>query len=98
MEVAYKNNAIKKVCEDMSFAKKRHGVLMAEKISQRIDEIRASESVEEMCKFKIGGCHFLHQDRKGQYALNLVQPYRLIFEQKDVSIHIVTIIEIVDYH
>jgi proteic killer suppression protein len=71
---------------------------MADKISQRIDEIKAADSVEQMVQFKIGGCHPLHQDRKGQYAVYLVHPYRLIFGQKDNMIQIVTIMEIVDYH
>ena len=70
---------------------------MANKWQQRyISE--AAESVEQMIQFKIGGCHLLRQDRKGQYAVLLVQPYRLIFEQKDNSIQIVKVIEIVDYH
>ena len=77
---------------------KKHGPLMAEKIHQRIDEIKAADSVEQMIQYRIGGCHLLHQNRKGQYAVTLVQPYRLIFEQKDNTIQIVTIIEIVDYH
>jgi proteic killer suppression protein len=82
----------------MSVAKKEHGEHMAEKIDQRIGEIRAADSVEQMVQFKIGGCHPLHHDRKGQYAVYLVHPYRLIFEQKDNTIQIVTINEIVDYH
>ncbi len=98
MEIYYRNNKIRKICENMSVAKKEHGEHMAEKIDQRIGEIRAADSVEQMVQFKIGGCHPLHHDRKGQYAVYLVHPYRLIFEQKDNTIQIVTINEIVDYH
>ncbi len=98
MEIEYKSKQIQKVCEDYNVARKKHGQRMAEKIDQRISEIRAADSVEQMIQFKIGGCHLLRQDRKGQYAVNLEQPYRLIFEQKDNTIQIVRIIEIVDYH
>ena len=98
MEIVYKIKKIHKVCENYNEAKKIHGEQMAAKIHQRIDEIKAAESVEQMIQFKIGGCHLLRQDRKGQYAVILVQPYRLIFEQKDNSIQIVKVIEIVDYH
>lgn len=98
MEINYKNKQIQKICENHYVAQKKHGELMAEKIDQRIGEIRAADSVEQMVQFKIGGCHLLHQDRKGQYAVYLVHPFRLIFEQKDNTIQIVTINEIVDYH
>ncbi len=98
MIVKYKNKQIQKICENYSAAQKKHGPLMAAKIHQRIDEIRAADSVEQMIQYNIGGCHLLHQNRKGQYAVTLVQPYRLIFEKKDNMIQIVTIIEIIDYH
>ena len=71
---------------------------MAEKIHMRIDEIRASDSVELMIQFKIGKYHSLTGERKGQYAVDLVQPFRLVFEQVESEIRIANILEIVDYH
>lgn len=71
---------------------------MAEKIHQRIDEIDASDTVEEMVQYRIGRCHPLKGDRKGQYAMELTQPYRLIFTKRGNEIQIVNVIEIVDYH
>jgi proteic killer suppression protein len=71
---------------------------MADKIHQRIDEIRAADTVEMMIQFHIGRCHQLKQDRKGQYAMDLVHPYRLIFEKEGDQIQIANILEIVDYH
>jgi len=72
---------------------------MAEKIHQRIDEITASSSVEEMVQYSIGRCHILKGNRKDQYAVDLVHPYRLVFEKKsDSIIQVVIIKEIVDYH
>jgi len=47
---------------------------MADKIHQRIDEICAVDTVEIMIQFHIGRCHALKQNRKGQYALDLVHP------------------------
>lgn len=98
MIIEYKNGSIEKVCTNASVAIKKHGQPMADKIHQRIDEISAADSVEEMIQFKIGRCHPLHQNRKSQYAVDLIHPYRLIFEKKNNEIHIVNIIEIVDYH
>ena len=98
MEIEYKNNKIRKVCTNASVATKEYGPRMAEKIHQRVDELGAAESVEMMVQFKIGRCHPLVQNRAGQYALDLVHPYRLIFTKRDEEIQIAKIEEITDYH
>lgn len=36
--------------------------------------------------------------RQNQYAVDLVHPYRLVFEKQGELIQIANIIEIVDYH
>ena len=45
-----------------------------------------------------GRCHPLTNNRKGQYAVDLVHPYRLVFEKHGNEIQVVHIMEIVDYH
>ena len=52
---------------------------MASKIAQRIDEIRAIDAVEYLVKCEIGRCHPLNGNRQGEYAMDLVHPYRLNF-------------------
>ena len=98
MTVEYKSRSIEKVCTQASVATRQYGVRMAELIQQRIDEIKAADSVEQMIQFKIGRCHALTQNRKGHYAVDLVHPQRLVFEQNGKDIQIANIIEIVDYH
>ena len=72
---------------------------MAVKIHQRIDEISAALNVEMLLQFKIGRCHSLLNNRKGQYAMDLIHPYRLIFTvDKSGNLQIANIEEIVDYH
>ena len=71
---------------------------MAEKIDMRIGEISAADTVEMMIQFRIGRCHPLTQNRKGQYAMDLVHPYRLVFDKNGNEIQIANILEIVDYH
>ena len=71
---------------------------MAEKIMLRIDQISAALSVEMMIQFRIGRCHPLKGNRKNQFAVDLVHPYRLVFEKKGTEIQIANIIEIIDYH
>ncbi len=98
MQIDYKNKNIKMSCTDASYAKKKYGNEIAEKIQLRIDQIMAIDSVEQMIKFKIGRCHPLQGDRKNQFAVDLIHPYRLVFEKKSKEIQVVTIVEITDYH
>lgn len=98
MEVSYRTSQMRKVCEKAAVAKKLYGVEMADKIQERIDQLRAFDSVEMLVQFRIGRCHPLTGDRKGQYAMDLTHPYRLVFEKKRGKIVAVEIIEIVDYH
>lgn len=98
MEITYKNKKIKGVCTDAKTAERAYGREMADKIHQRIDEISAADTVEMMIQFRIGRCHPLVHNRKGQYAVDLVHPYRLVFEKNGDKIQIANILEIVDYH
>ena len=98
MEITYKNNKIRKICTYIKVAEKTYGAQMAEKIDMRIGEISAADTVEMMIQFRIGRCHPLTQNRKGQYAMDLVHPYRLVFEKNGNEIQIANILEIVDYH
>lgn len=98
MDITYKNKKIEKVCTDAKTAERTYGKEMTEKIHQRIDEISAADTVEMMIRYHIGRCHSLSQNRKGQYAVDLVHPYRLVFEKNGDEIQIANILEIVDYH
>lgn len=98
LQISYRNKQIRKICTVAKDAEKAYGKEMAEKIHLRIDQISAADSVEMMIVLKIGRCHPLHGDRKGQFALDLIHPYRLVFEKTGEEIQIVKIMEIVDYH
>ena len=98
MKVEYRNRSIEKVCTIASVAERSYGRQMADKIQLRIDQIKAADTVEQMIQYGIGRCHPLHQNRKNQYAVDLVHPMRLVFEKKGNEIQIANIIEITDYH
>lgn len=51
-----------------------------------------------MVQFHIGRCHQLKGNRKGQYAMDLIHPYRLVFEQIGNIIQIAKVVSIEDYH
>lgn len=86
------------MCTSAYEAEKQYGREMAQKIQMRLDQISAADSVEMMIQFKIGRCHPLTGNRKNQYAVDLVHPFRLVFEQMGTEIRIANILEIVDYH
>ena len=96
--VTYKSKSLEKICTDFSEAVRNYGIRIAEKIHLRINEISAATNVELMIQFHIGRCHRLTGNRDGQYSVDLVQPYRLIFTVKDEKIQIAEIVEIADYH
>lgn len=96
--IAYRTNKLRRICENAEVAAQEYGEQMAARIQLRIDQISAADNVEQLIKYHIGRCHPLRSNRKGQYAMDLIHPYRLIFEKvNDCSVEI-RIEEIVDYH
>ena len=98
MEITYKTKKLMRICTDVKEAEKTYGERMAVKIHLRVDQICAANSIEEMVRNKIGRCHSLVNDRKGQYAMDLIHPFRLVFEKKGNEIQVANILEITDYH
>lgn len=98
MDITYKNKKIESVCTDAKVSDRSYGNEMTEKIQMRIGEIQAADTVEQMIQHRIGRCHPLTGNRKGQYAVDLVHPNRLVFEKHGNEIQIAHITEIVDYH
>lgn len=98
LDITYKNRKIERICTNAKVADREYGSQMSAKIQMRIDEIRAVDTVEEMIQFHIGRCHALKGNRKGQYAVDLEHPYRLVFTKHGNEIQIAHILEVVDYH
>ena len=55
------------------------GEKTAAKLKQRITEFQAFDSLADASSLPGIRCHELSADRKGQLAVDLVHPYRLIF-------------------
>lgn len=79
MEVAYGNNKLRKCAEDEKYSIKTLGPIRSELYLRRIGDLLAAESLEDV-KYLPGRYHALSSNRKGQWACDLDQPYRLIFE------------------
>lgn len=89
--------------------RKRHGVVRAKKIEQRLKALQGAETLADM-RFLPGRCHELHGDLAGVLSLDLDHPYRLLFRPSTAqvpgpgggldwsAVTAVTVIGIVDTH
>lgn len=98
MEVVYKTRTLQRICTDVQAASRKYGIRMAEVISMRVKQMKIAKNTEELLYFRIGRCHALKGNRAGQFAMDLVHPYRLVFERIGDVVQIVRIVEITDYH
>lgn len=56
-----------------------YGSNMAKKIKNRMALLEAAENLEDVPTTPPCRCHALGQNKKGQFAVDLEQPYRLVF-------------------
>ena len=57
MQILYKNRQLEKLLTDFSALRKKYGGQAAEKIMQRISELDAAESLDDMPKSEIAEIH-----------------------------------------
>jgi proteic killer suppression protein len=110
MNILFKTSKLLKTCTDDRLRQKEQGQVRAKKIKLRLDDMHAASVLEEL-RYLPGRCHELTGDRKGELAVDLDHPFRLIFriandpvphkEDGGLDWNKVTAIEIqeiVDYH
>lgn len=104
MYIRFINDRIRKLCEDEKVARRKLGDKITMKLFQRVAEIRSADNLCVLRTLRATRCHPLHYDRKGQYAVDLIHPQRLvflpeydgIFDEKLVTD--VVLIKVIDYH
>ena len=101
MRVSFKNNKIEKDFNSIKTLSKKYGQRQAEKIMQRIQELESFNNLQELPKS--ARFHTLCGDRKNEFAVDLIHPYRLVFwadhkYDSYTNIEGVIIVEVVDYH
>jgi len=107
----YPSRQLQRICSSEKEMVRHLGRRLADVLKQRLTELEAAESLEDVHSLPATRCHELSQDRKGQLAVNLVHPKRLIFKpdhdpvptKKDggldwTRVTQILILEIVDYH
>jgi proteic killer suppression protein len=86
VDVDFKTEKLRKQCNEDKEMVKVHGPCRAQKLRQRLDDLRAAPNLYIMRSLP-GRCHELKGDKKGELAVDLDHPYRLIFEPVGENIH-----------
>lgn len=103
LAITFRTKKLAKVCQSKKLLEKEYNVDMARKILQRLQQLQSCDALSKMYEFKAARFHPLQGKRKGQYAVDLVHPFRLVLrpvpeaENLDQVVE-VEVIEITDYH
>ena len=111
MEVSFASKSMQKRCSQEKALQKHWGKNLARKLKQRLAELRAATTLQDIGRTPPARCHEPKGKRKGQLSVYLEHPYRLIIKpdhsplprKKDggldwESVTKVVVIEVVDYH
>lgn len=109
MEVLFESERAKGAFSDQHALQRAWGSEGARRIALRLQQLAAAPSLAQMRTLP-GRCHELEGDRKGQLAIDVHHPYRLIFRPTAnpprakpdggldwSAVDSVTILEVVDY-
>ncbi len=110
MEIIFKEKKLKKLANDDRRMLKELGSIRTDKLRLRLSQLQTAMTLEEV-RYLPGNYHELKDNRKGQWACDLDQPYRLIFTPQEspiplnedgqyiwIEITAIEIIEIINYH
>ena len=110
MNISFQNRKLEKLLVTPSRLTRELGPLRAKLFIRRLTALADATTLEDV-RHEPGNFHELTGDRKGQWACDLDQPYRLIFEPHEdpiptdasgryvwVEIRGVEVIEISNYH
>ena len=80
MVIFFATKKLLRDCNDSRLLIKRYGERTAQLIRRRLDELRAAETLDVMRALPQTRCHELTGDRRGQLAVDLDHPRRLVFK------------------
>lgn len=85
MDVEFKNNNAKRLCNDLAFAKKKLGAVVSEKLFSHMDYIRNAGNFSDIMSYPPFHCHKLQGDLKDYFALDVGRTlgYRIIIDPLD---------------
>lgn len=110
VDITFDDNNLEKFANNDRVGQKKLGAIRFKKYKQRLDQLKASKTLEDV-RNQPGRFHELTGDRKGQWACDLDNPFRLIFKPQEnpiptddngkyiwIEILGVEVVEIKDYH
>ena len=111
MQISFRTRRLERTFNSGRNLTRQYGDRMARTIQMRLAVLKNARSLSQVPTTPPDRRHMLRGDRSGQYAVDLVHPYRLVFEPNHDPIPIgedggvvlneitaITIIEVVDYH
>ncbi len=111
MDILFGSNKLRKTCTSGAEAVKVYGPQCAKQLRTRLDDMAAAPTMDVLRTLPQVRCHELTGDRKGQLAVDLKHPYRLVFRPANNPVPLkpdggldwsqvtaITILEVVDYH
>lgn len=110
MKIDFDNKELQKYANNDSYRQRKMGSIRSKLYKQRIDELDSADTLEDT-RYLPGHYHELIENRKGQWAVDLDHPFRLIFEPQELpiptnedgkylwnKIKSIKILEIINYH
>ncbi len=111
MDVVFQTRKLKKLFNSENLLKKEYGTQLTKKIMVRMAMLKAAKNLADISSKPPARRHQLKGDRKEQFAVDLVHPYRLVFvsdheqsprkEDGGIETRMITairIIDVTDYH
>lgn len=104
MKISFGSKKIKNVFESEKELVRSFGLVQAKKITQRVNELLAANSLFDIHCIPSARLHFLAGNYKDKFAIDLKHPFRLLIEadngdlQNLKTITEIKIIKVEDYH
>ena len=80
MDIDFRNNKLKKCCNEQAAGVKEWGQQIANRVFQRLVELRAAANLSEISHLPPPRCHIVDGIRKDCFAVDTVHPKRLLFK------------------
>lgn len=79
MKIFFRTKKLEKICNNCKVMRKELGASMSTKLKQRLAELNAATTLEDISHLPPPRLHELKGRRKEQFSVDLEHPYRLLF-------------------
>jgi len=79
MDIYFKTRKLQNICSEEKEMQTQLGTQCAEKLKQRMMELKAADTLSDISYLPPPRCHELAGKRASQFSVDLEHPYRLLF-------------------